>query len=257
MRWVKSTAKATMDAEKSAGQAGELSDDPFGDIESLRDEPNGGREGQREASPSSTDLLSPSPSEEDDIPAVAEMSRIEERSEVEDEEELELSNFSTDASAHVVDIMTGVEADDYDDDDETTDSGDAEDLHTATQAQINDIDYDSEFEDSPSRNNITDAPPVSIPGPSSQSQAFLAVQPPAVTLSTPNRGNSVAGTPVIKSALKSGSATPTSVLKNSYRHSYQTPNHRKVHQRSVSFSDGKRDGPIQGKVAIGANVEME
>ncbi|KAF8909016.1 hypothetical protein CPB84DRAFT_1766683 [Gymnopilus junonius] len=248
MRWVKSTAKATMDAEKSAGQAGELSDDPFGDIESLRDDSNERREAQRESNPAS-------PTEED-VPAVVEMTRIEEQSEVEDEEELELSNFSTDASAHVVDIMTGVEAEDYDDDDETTDSGDGDDLHTATQAEINDIDFDSEFEDSPSRNNITDAAPVSIPGPSSQSEQFLAVQPPpVVTLTPPNRGNSVAGTPVIKSALKSGSATPTSVLKNSYRRSYQTPNHRKVHRRSVSFSDGKRDGPIQGINASGGTVQ--
>ncbi|KDR82633.1 hypothetical protein GALMADRAFT_238061 [Galerina marginata CBS 339.88] len=242
MRWVKNTAKATMDPEKSASQAGELSDDPFGDIESLRDDSNAG--------------LQHNTSAVDGVPA--EMSRIDEQSEVEDEEELELSNFSTDASAHIVNIMTGVETEEYDD--ETTDSEDNDDLHTATQAEINDIDFDSEFEDSPSRNNITDiasTPLTSNPGSHLQAQ-YLTVQTTVVTaVTTPNRGSSsvMAGTPVIKSAMKSNSVTPTSALKNSYRHNYQTPDHRKAHRRSVSFSDGKRDGPIQGITASGGTVQ--
>ncbi|PPQ81277.1 hypothetical protein CVT25_015061 [Psilocybe cyanescens] len=270
MRWVKNTAKATMNPEKSASQAEELSDDPFGDIESLRDDSKPMEEVERLAA-------SPSPEEdyedEDDNeePGAAgaspgEMSRISEQSEVEDEEELELSNFSTDASAHIVHLMTGVDTDGYEDD--TTDSEDDHDLHTATQREINDIDFDSEFEDSPSRNNIADVSPppplrpasVSASGP--HHQQFLTVQTVqtqvVTTFSTPSRGNVslMAGTPVIKSAMKSNSVTPTSVMKNSsYRHNYQTPDHRKAHRRSVSFSDGKREGPIQGIAASGGGPQ--
>lgn len=285
MRWVKNTARATMGAERSLGQAGEVSDDPFGDIESLRDD---SRAGEGDVG------------EDDDehqfrageAAGVPEMSIIEEQSEVEDEEEMELSNFSTDASAHIVHVMTGVETDGYED--ETTDSEDAaDDLHTATQAEINDIDFDSEFEDSPSRNSIRSVRSAA-PSPQralqvhhshahaqqhlshshsqqrlshshsqreqqqhqSHSQQFLSVQTQIITqtttLSTPNRGSGAvpAGTPVIKSALKTprGSAgtTPTSAMRSADRRRYQTPSQRLSHGRSVSFSDGKREGPIQG-----------
>ncbi|KIM43243.1 hypothetical protein M413DRAFT_399220 [Hebeloma cylindrosporum] len=261
MKWVKSTARA-MGSERSAtSQTGEVSDDPFGDIESLRDDSRSDGEdhevGQEE--------------EDEEVPAhPAEMSIIEEQSEIEDEEELELSNFSTDASAHIVNVMTGVDTDDYND--ETTDSEDENDqLHTITQAHqhqagggINDInDFDSEFdESSPSRMNsvnsvhsIHDIPiPSSNAGGAAATQ-FLSVhthtQVVTTTFSTPNRSNvgpvANSTTPVIRSALKSNSATPTSALKNSDRRQYQTPLHRTSHHRSVSFSDGKRDGPIQGE----------
>ncbi|KAF8967099.1 hypothetical protein BDZ97DRAFT_1805167 [Flammula alnicola] len=251
MRWVKNTAKATMDHEKSATQAGEVSDDPFGDIESLRDD---SRQGEDE-------VLHVRSGE--DVPGgPAEMSIIEEQSEVEDEEEMELSNFSTDASAHIVNLMTGVDTDGYED--ETTDSeDDNDDLHTATQAEINDIDFDSELEDSPSRNNLIDVREVNAdPGQQQQQRQFLSVQTQVVTqtsvsFSTPNRGNSglSAGTPIIKSALKSNSATPTSAMKSADRRYYQTPLQRLAHRRSVSFSDGKRDGPIQGITASGGTVQ--
>lgn len=262
MKWVKSTAKATMGSERSAtSQAGEVSDDPFGDIESLRDDSRTDRE----------DYHLGLDEEDGEVPVhPAEMSIIEEQSEIEDEEELELSNFSTDASAHIVNVMTGVDTDDYND--ETTDSEDENDqLHTITQAHqhqagggINDInDFDSEFdESSPSRMNsvnsvhsIHDIPiPSSNAGGAAATQ-FLSVhthtQVVTTTFSTPSRGNvgpvANSTTPVIKSALKSNSATPTSALKNSDRRHYQTPLHRTSHHRSVSFSDGKRDGPIQGE----------
>ncbi|KAH9480554.1 Septation initiation network scaffold protein cdc11 [Psilocybe cubensis] len=301
MRWVKNTAQATMDPEKAINQTEELSDDPFGDIESLRDD-------SRPAEGNTQPAASPSPepqqeeeqfehaeeeegANEDEGPVVVsagagvgEMSRISEHSEVEDAEELELSNFSTDASvqsAHIVHLMTGVDTAEYED--ETSDSEDDHDLHTATQrAEINDAEFDSEYEDSPSRNNRTVdvlSPPrrvpsvsapasASVPGPlhpeqqQQQQQQFLTVQTVQVhavtSFSTPSRGHSslMAGTPVIKSAMKSNSVTPTSALKNgSYRHNYQTPDHKKAHHRSVSFSDGKREGPIQGIGASGGGPQ--
>jgi hypothetical protein len=232
MKWIKSTAKSVMEHDKSVNNSVEVSDDPFGDIESLRDDSKTGAEIEDSARPLEEDI---------NLGGLGAMSIIEEQSEVDDGEEMELTSFSTDASAHVVNIMTGVETDGYDDD-LTTDSDDADDLHTATQAEINDIDFDSEYEDAPPQNN---SPAL---GSSGLGSHLLEPPPPSAAkpVSTPNRGrfDSLNGTPVIKSALKSNSLTPTSAFKNSQ--SYQTPIHRKDHHRSVSFSDGKRDGPIRG-----------
>ncbi|EKM79335.1 hypothetical protein AGABI1DRAFT_113905, partial [Agaricus bisporus var. burnettii JB137-S8] len=51
------------------------------------------------------------------------MNRIEEQSEV-DDEEVDLMSFSTDASSHVVSVMTGVDPDAIEEDTGTTDSED-------------------------------------------------------------------------------------------------------------------------------------
>ena len=229
MKWIKSTAKSAVDQGKSANNSVEVSDDPFGDIESLRDDSKTGAEIEE----------STRPFEDVNLAGLGAMSIIEEQSEV-DDGEMELTSFSTDASAHVVNIMTGVETDGYDDD-LTTDSDDADDLHTATQAVINDIDFDSEYEDAPPQDNSP-----ALESSDLGSHLLEFPPPPAKPVTTPNRGkfDSLNGTPVIKSALKSNSLTPTSALKNSQR--YQTPIHRKGYHRSVSFSDGKRDGPIRG-----------
>lgn len=244
MKWVKKS-RTTADAEKSFSHATDASEDPFGDIESLRDD-------SKVEEPE--ELISPEAHNDMGDRPLVEMSRIEEQSEI-DEEEQELSNFSTDISAHIVQVMTGVEPDAYDD--ETTDSESTnDDIHTATQAVVHDIDYDSEFDDSPSRNNLSVAD-VGSSGVSLLTQherltsqllavAAAATTAAVATATTPIRGNSGATTPIIKSALKSNSVTPTSALKNGNLSRFQTPN-SKGHRRSVSFSDGKRDGPMRGK----------
>ncbi|KAF8073655.1 hypothetical protein FPV67DRAFT_1409515 [Lyophyllum atratum] len=210
MKWVKSTGEAT----RNAGEyipPDELSEDPFGDIESLRDDSRG-REPQYEVSDRQ---LHP-----------AEMSRIEEQSEVDDQEEIELNSFSTDdPSALIVDVMTGVETFD---DDATTDSDDGDEQVTITDM----LSYDSD--DLHQSMSMTSVQPL-LPPPTA---------PPAEVMSTPHRAN-MTTTPMIRSALKSHTATPTSVMKDPVRAKFQTPLH-KGHRRSVSFSDGKREGPIQG-----------
>lgn len=235
MRWIKSGTQLTMDGDLTGASAGEMSDDPFGDIESLYDDSRG-------MDPN----LRVSTEDFDELPGGrGEMSRIEERSEVDDAEELELTSFSTDASAHVVDIMTGVDTTGFDDGDQTTDSDDNDDLDlTVTQEEIRDFESDEEetrppgFQDPPHR-------------PSNHPQLITTLTVPSLDapdLSTPSRKNSSPAliTSVIRSALKSNSATPTSALKNPHRHKSQTPLHERGHRRSVSFSDGKREGPIQG-----------
>ncbi|TFK40704.1 hypothetical protein BDQ12DRAFT_679886 [Crucibulum laeve] len=215
MKWVKNTAEATRGQDKS-----EVSEDPFGDIESLRDDSRGGEEVVQE-------LFESSPSPE----PLGEMSRIEEQSEVDDEEEMELTSFSTDASAHMVTVMTGIDSHGVEDDGETTDSQDGDDMdHTITQSDVHEVDYDTEEEHAEAMLRSLAPPPSSVRH-----------------LSTPSRTSSLpnAATPTVRSVLKSHSATPTSVLKAGVRQRYQTPVHR-GHRRSVSFSDGKREGPIRG-----------
>lgn len=218
MKWVKGRAS---EAEQSNSRGNEQSEDPFGDFESLRDD---SRTEQPEY------LSSPDTHDEHGMSII---------SEAEDEEEMELSNFSTDAPARLVRVLTDVELQEYEAD--TTDSESTnDDIHTATQAVINDIDFDSELEDS--QNNfvlrVTTAAPSNIPEREARS-------PQRLTVTGANMSTCPITTPVIKSALKSNSATPTSALKNGSRSRFHTPN-TNMHRRSVSFSDGKRDGPMRG-----------
>ncbi|KAG2010102.1 protein phosphatase regulatory subunit, variant 3 [Coprinopsis cinerea AmutBmut pab1-1] len=236
MKWVKNTAHATGDPDKSGISQDDLSDDPFGDIESLRDD-SGGQETRLDEERNALEVA-----EDHDAPnaSVAEMDEIEERSEAEDHEEFELTSFSTDASMHVVDIMTGVDSTGYNDGDETTDSEDDELDGTVTAQPVPVVDYESGDEDLSMRS------PPPVPGVSIQTAPEHPPHEPITQLSTPNRHNrqTLSTTPILRSALKSGSATPTSALKGS-RGRHQTPNQSGIHRRSVSFSDGKLDGPIQ------------
>lgn len=258
MRWIKNTELATRDPDESGGSLADLSDDPFGDIESLHDESRGS--GEEEASPV-PDELEPPAAEEEDIPraGVAEMSAIEERSEAEDDGddgELELTSFSTDASVHVVDIMTGVDTTGYNDGDETTDSEDDGDLldNGTSTATVPVIDYESgdeSFSPATAAAHVhqPQAPLVAVSAASPYLGLDAGLSTPSSRLRTPNRrsgSNSVAATP-IRSALKS-SGTPNSAMKSRSAARYETPQGKQQPQphgtRSVSFSDGRRDGPI-------------
>ncbi|PPR00429.1 hypothetical protein CVT24_004490, partial [Panaeolus cyanescens] len=194
MKWVR-TGRRTSDPERT-GQSGEVSDDPFGDIESLRDE----SAANDEFEPHSTSRMTQS------LHITApEMSRISEHSEIEDEEEFELSNFSTDASAHIVNVMAGVEADGYEDD-QTTDSDDEhDDLHTATQQPAGEIiEFMSDDDDLPAQRSMTS--PGRSPAKSTTGGHLAPPAEPSNGFSTPSRTNlGPAGTPIIKSAMKSNS----------------------------------------------------
>ncbi|KAJ3515869.1 hypothetical protein NLJ89_g1479 [Agrocybe chaxingu] len=261
MRWVKSTAGAVMDPE-TAGHATEASEDPFGDIESLRSDSDSRRgdeeeEGDEEGREEGEEEESETERLRDTSPGPAEMmSRISEHSEVEDEEEMELSNFSTDVSAHVVHVMTGVETDGYDDD-ETTDSGDEDDIHTVTRQQdIQDIDFDSEFEDSPSRNNSL----VHVGGHSHAgargTPQFLARERRRLFLSVSARHSESWEFDRINDA---DHQVRTEERQRDANICAAEPEPVALHDAaqwqiapaSVSFSDGKREGPIQGITASG------
>ena len=89
---------------------------------------------------------------------------------------------------------------------------------------------------------LEDTPPHMLASHSTEKAS--TPRPPAHVSSLP------APTP-LRSALKSTSATPVSAMQDGSRGRQQTPAHRLSHRRSVSFSDGKRDGPIAG---LGRNL---
>ncbi|TFK70382.1 hypothetical protein BDN72DRAFT_795336 [Pluteus cervinus] len=222
MKWVKNTAQSTREDD----DGGDASEDPFGDIESLRDDSKG----------RDTDST-PDPHERDDMSETREggdMTRIEEQSEVDDEEELELMSFSTDDPSRLGDVIVGSDANPIDDGDQTTDSEDEHDYQRAV--ADNQVHYDS---DEQTESEFQ-------PDPPSPPSRLVVAHVPATPMGQGGSLPSSATTPIIRSALKSHSATPSSVLKDPKRSKYQTPLQKPGHRRSVSFSDGKLEGPIRG-----------
>ncbi|KAM6494119.1 hypothetical protein JOM56_010480 [Amanita muscaria] len=216
MKWVKSVSRKASGGV-DVGSATEGSEDPFGDIESLRDEMS------RVSEESNPVQDSGQLSDDDGL-----MSRIEEQSEV-DDEEMELTSFSTDASMRVVQVMTGVESGEYDDEHDPS-------------AVVEEGDI-SEYRSEPLEENLQELVPSNAPD---LPRETLQVLTPEAHANTPMRlGQSPSTvTPATRSVMKNSSATPASVLKNT-NNRLQTPL-QKAHRRSVSFSDGKKDGPIRG-----------
>ena len=225
MRWVKGVASKGANGGHASGSGGEEertehtresteSEDVFRDIESLKDETQ--------------------PHESDDgMSRITETDREREDPEVDDEEEMELTSFSFDgpSAAGIVQVMTGV-------DDMTTDSEDEEDdraLATETEGhEHDDVSGDGFDSDEELPDNML--PPLLAP-------AFSTPRPPMHSHSQPSPQ-----TPGVRGVMKSSSNTPVSALKNGTgpRNHARTPANRTGHRRSVSFSDGKRDGPIRG-----------
>ncbi|KAF9068641.1 hypothetical protein BDP27DRAFT_1327047 [Rhodocollybia butyracea] len=202
MKWVKSSAQ--IDGEYLPPE--DISEDPFGDIESLKDD--------------SDSKLDDSLVVTEDVDAEGynELSRVEEQSEIDDTEEMELTSFETDdPSRRIVDAMSAFE------DRDTTDSED----DAIPQEPVDPIEYDSEVDDMEQEAE-------------KEEKEERNIQPSRVpvTPDAPDRP--------IPSSVRSALKTPTSVLKDASGERYRTPQRKSKHRRSVSFSDGKRDGPIRG-----------
>ncbi|KAF7299336.1 hypothetical protein MIND_00882800 [Mycena indigotica] len=212
MRWVRSVQAAGGGEGGEGAQEGE-SEDVFGDIESLRD------------------------------------SRDDEEG---DEGEEGMTSFETDGG--VVPVMTGVGSIRAGEGDETTDS---EDVNDAVDGGLL-ADYAQEGESgsgSEEGEEDTQRPALHHHQPQADESVTGAFLPPPVVLRTFSPPASATKTPA-KSALKTpGASTPgpafTPGPANRERDRYTTPQQqpaRRAHRRSVSFSDGKRDGPIRGLV---------
>ena len=228
MKWVKASSmelngvvpSGTMRTDGSSE-----SDDPFRDIESIRDDdaaPAAHHDAEAQDEDMSLDDSRADAGAADSGP--------------EDEEEAELTSFSFDASAG--DHATAPAR--------AAGSQDGEDEDTVTSGQFMSISMlDGSF--------AGGAPPPHTAVQNAAQEPALEDTPPhllapaAAHASTPRpSAPGPAPTPIIRSALKSTSVTPVSVMKDTSRGRTQTPANKLAHRRSVSFSDGKRDGPIAG-----------
>ncbi|KAH7925885.1 hypothetical protein BV22DRAFT_1088208 [Leucogyrophana mollusca] len=243
MKWVRSTARATSETDdqrdQTTGTDGDAdSEDPFRDIESLREDDSRGPHGSAHIEVDDTRDM------EREHPQESDASRIEdvEEGELGDQEEVDLTSFSFDG--HSVAAILVVPTDDENeeavvDDDHTTDS-DSDDQQDITTSTAEEVDFESEDELPPEpRRMHPDNSPLhgTTPLPAAVSATPVATRSKPPILATPMPP---------RSALKSTSATPVSAMKNPNRDKYRTPAQRLGHRRSVSFSDGKRDGPIRG-----------
>ena len=241
MKWVKASSAeggsvAPTGTTKTDGS--NESEDPFRDIESIRDDEAATR----------IENAEPYHEEEPDVDMSLDESRAEAAvdSGPEDEEEAELTSFSFDASA--TEPLAIPVPDSAVNSQDGSHSEDGED--TVTSGQFMSINLlNGPFAD---RDNLHAG--VQPPRPES---AFQDVSPPRLAPSstqimTPQHSSCApAPTPIMRSVLKSTSVTPVSVMKDPNRGRLQTPANKIVHRRSVSFSDGKRDGPIAG---LGRNL---
>lgn len=247
MKWVKDlgtneTPEKQAQDRLAAADAENDSEDPFRDIESLREEDSPGQQvtvDERDETHYS---------DSDEVPRDLEQSRIEEldtESEMEDMEEAELNSFSFDGptsdSANIMDGQNDL------DDTDTEDEHD-EDL-TATTGPSASQDY-AVSEESDVPNDDANEMRYEVETVH-QNVSFLSVNDHN-QISTPQPPlRAVPPTPIIRSAMKSNSITPVSAMKDPSGSKNRTPANHVGHRRSVSFSDGKREGPIVG---VGRNL---
>jgi len=208
MRWVKTTTIEPLRISEGGGGAStEIdteSEDPFRDIESLREESLVG-DGPGEQAPPSTD--------NSDV------------DEVVDEEEMELTSFSFDGPSHGRTRAAGDEDDTTDSDSDDEDVTDISTLSASFSLEGRpDVASDQYSSDEETHQEHARAVVKSAPVPSRE-----------VSVPTP-----------IRSALKSAVASPAVSFVDPVTSNNQTPAGKPGYRRSVSFSDGKREGPIRG-----------
>ncbi|KAJ3848408.1 hypothetical protein EV368DRAFT_49354 [Lentinula lateritia] len=223
MKWVKSSAP--LDEDHSLLE--EISEDPFGDIESLKDDSGSTFEDSTAALEEHVDLNH------------SELSFVEELSEIDDAEEMELTSFETDhPNSRLVHAMSDFITNDGA---ETSDS----ENDTVAHEPFNPIEYDSEYEEDEQANEQSRAQGHEEEDDHESGLIIAAPQPsmiPAISRSPGTPYRPVSSPSSMRSAMK----TPASVLKDVSVARYRTPQRKSKHRRSVSFSDGKRDGPIRG-----------
>lgn len=203
MRWVKATMiESPRIPEGGGGGSAEIdaeSEDPFRDIESLREDSlmDDGIEGRAMDNSDVDDVV--------------------------DEEEMELTSFSFDGPSHMPAASLS--------EDDTTDSDDDDDVTeiTALSASL----------------SVVGAPEITS-DPDSSDEELHHEHALAVVKNTfgPSREGSVP-TP-IRSVLKNTVGSPAVTFTDPVINIHCTPANKSGHRRSVSFSDGKREGPIRG-----------
>lgn len=231
MKWVRAaSARMVSDAVDTTGTDGE-SEDPFKDIESLKEDDS--RDAHERVGIGESEVLDAG-GEQDQT----ELSRIEDdREDVElnDQEEVDLISFSFDGpSVATIHVVPSDESEEGDDEVQTSDSESDDDDGVANEEDAGAV-CEPEDKSPPEPQDPSPVLPISM-------SCLIGVTPV-----TPHcKSSSLLNTSMPRSALKSTSVTPASAMKDPNRERYRTPIHRLGHRRSVSFSDGKRDGPIRG-----------
>lgn len=235
MKWRKASSGLISETDEkrdqTVGTDDAESEDPFRDIDSLREDDSGGS--RRSVRGALEGHVAGETREGVHDEQVIEVSRMEE--DEDNEQEVDLASFTFDGPSVAAMRIVPSEDDETSDSDSDPDSG----VHAVpdTENQPGQPLFDSEDELSHE-----------LPGPSRgpfQSGRFdpTLEATPVASASRP----SALSTPVpSRSALKSTSVTPVSAMKDPNRDRFRTPAQRLGHRRSVSFSDGKRDGPIRG-----------
>ena len=209
MRWVKATAvEQPRTSEGGGGGSAEIdaeSEDPFRDIESLREDSLAGDGPGEQASPSTNN------SDVDDVG---------------DEEEMELTSFSFDGPPH------GRMGASVSDEDDTTDSDSDEEDVTDISTLSASLSLDGR-------------PEVAFDQDSSDEETHHEGAL-AVVKSTPGLSREVSVPTPIRSALKGAIVSQAVSFVDPATSCDGTPASKPGPRRSVSFSDGKREGPIKG-----------
>ena len=208
MRWVKAVMESPRIPEGGGGGSAEIdaeSEDPFRDIESLREDSLVGDGIGERASP----LMGNSDVDE-----------------VVDEEEMELTSFSFDGPSHTRMPAASLSEDD------TTDSDDDDDDVTEITALSTSL-------------SLVGAPEINS-DPDSSDEEPHHEDALAVVKSTLGPSREVSMPTPIRSVLKSTVVSPAVTFTDPVINGHCTPASKSGHRRSVSFSDGKREGPIRG-----------
>ena len=212
MRWVKETVmESPRIPEGGGGGNAEIdaeSEDPFRDIESLREDSLVGDGIEGRASP----LMDNSDVDE-----------------VVDEEEMELTSFSFDGPSHTHMPAASLSVDDTTDSDNDDDDDDDVTEITALSASL----------------SLVGAPETTF-DPDSSDEEPHHEHALAVVESTPGPSREVSEPTPIRSVLKNTVASPAVTFADPVINGHCTPASKSGHRRSVSFSDGKREGPIRG-----------
>ncbi|KAF9235186.1 hypothetical protein BU15DRAFT_89671 [Melanogaster broomeanus] len=238
MKWMKATVSATSDVDdqrdQTAGTDAE-SEDPFRDIDSLREDDSGG------TNPGAVTADLEEEADEDDEEAhfKQDMTRIEEvEEESHDQEEVDLTSFTFDGPSVAAICIVPSEEDD-------TDAGDgSSESDSDDEAESVDVEEQPVHQVFDSEDDLPNLSPASPRKPLPVQRSVAAIE--ATPVAAPPRVSNLATPMPPKSVLKSTSTTPVSALKDPNREKYSTPARKLGHRRSVSFSDGKRDGPIRG-----------
>ncbi|KAI0088557.1 hypothetical protein BDY19DRAFT_170976 [Irpex rosettiformis] len=256
-KWVKASAfgKTTQSGGISVRTNGSNeSEDPFRDIESLHED-DALATVEHGAAGSAPSGRNPSP----DIEAarVQDVPSDTETEDVEDAEEVELTSFSFDSTPlqpRVVPLSdqpdSGLDTDsESEEDNEQRPEGTGQFVTTVAEPcsdpPANPVPPSRHEADShQSGPPLHDTPP-QRPAPRSSSKSNEPVPPSSHTSST------LTPAAIPGSTQKSTSVTPVSALKDPNRSRSQTPANKLERKRSVSFSDGRRDGPIVG---VGRNA---